>query len=129
LVGSPCCLQCDGAAPGWLDLGFCAAGNNTPPDTSDAAADTLTQYKLTGQLPNGGAAGFAGVVSPKKRGKKPKLNKDGSEKQPRKPTAYNAWMQSKVRRGIPSSTELKLPRGHVTKSLDQASITIPDAMP
>lgn len=42
-------------------------------------------------------AGFA-PASPKKRGKKPKLNKDGSEKQPRKPTAYNAWMQAKVRR-------------------------------
>jgi hypothetical protein len=64
------------------------------------AADTLTQYKLTGQLPNGGAAGLAGLTSPKKRGKKPKLNKDGSEKQPRKPTAYNAWMQSKVRRSM-----------------------------
>lgn len=46
-------------------------------------------HDLLAHLGNGGA-------SPKKRGKKTKLNKDGSEKQPRKPTAYNAWMQAKV---------------------------------
>lgn len=75
---------------------------------SDVSADTLTQYKLTGQLPNGGAAGLAGLASPKKRGKKPRLNKDGSEKQPRKPTAYNAWMQTKVRRSVRDNAGLKL---------------------
>lgn len=38
------------------------------------------------------------AAGPKKRGakKQPKFNKDGTEKQPRKPTAYNAWMQGKV---------------------------------
>lgn len=52
-------------------------------------------YKTTGTVPDDVAASIA-VAGVKKRGKKPKLNKDGSEKQPRKPTAYNHWMQQKV---------------------------------
>ncbi len=49
------------------------------------------------------------AAGPKKRGakKQPKLNKDGTEKQPRKPSAYNAWMQGKVcRRACRSPPEL-----------------------
>jgi hypothetical protein len=82
------------------------------------AADVLAQYEQTGQLPNGGLAGaIASAASPKKRGKKPKLNKDGSEKQPRKPTAYNAWMQAKVQRSTRGNADLSL--HHMSKALDE----------
>ena len=66
-------------------------------------AAALATYKTTGKLPDDLVAAVAaneanGGAEKGKKGKKgPKLNKDGTEKAPRKPTAYNVWMQGKVR--------------------------------
>lgn len=70
-------------------------------------AGALETYKATGHLPALEASELSkynelvksGKDSAKRRKKagEKKLNKDGSEKQPRKPTAYNYWMQKKLK--------------------------------